>query len=135
MVAKNLKAIRRSQGLTQQQVADHAGINRTTYANYEQGGGIPDDTLESIALALGVTVDGIRRGASPDHDVLSRIKKLEADVNDIRALFAEQAKLFTTLTSQSQRIADNHFRELNSKIEELKSGNLGDLADQAGNGA
>ncbi|MED5046474.1 helix-turn-helix transcriptional regulator [Bacillus amyloliquefaciens] len=49
-----LKQIRLSQNLTQKQVADRAGIARTTYASIEQGernAGVP--TAKAIAQVLG----------------------------------------------------------------------------------
>lgn len=49
-----LRQIRLSQNLTQKQVADRAGIARTTYASIEQGernAGVP--TAKAIAQVLG----------------------------------------------------------------------------------
>ena len=42
MIAKNLKKFREEKGLTQQQVADELGINRSTYSYYELGRIQPD---------------------------------------------------------------------------------------------
>ena len=56
-VAKAISAIRGQHGLTQQQLADMAGVPRATLANMESDGGNPTiTTVIKIANALGVTV-------------------------------------------------------------------------------
>lgn len=60
----NLKAVRKARGMTQQELADAANINRVTIAKYELGQ--IDPTLESarkMADALGVTIDELVKGA------------------------------------------------------------------------
>lgn len=58
---------RRELGLTQQEVADEAGIHRTLSADYEREGAperVPtDDTLRGLADALGVPVQTIYKWA------------------------------------------------------------------------
>lgn len=49
-----LKEIREAQGLTQQDVADRAGIHRATYGQFEQGIRNPSvPTAKSISKVLG----------------------------------------------------------------------------------
>lgn len=58
----NLKAARIAAGLTQQQVADHIHIHRTTYTKYEtQSVEPPFPILRLLADLLRVTVDDLLR--------------------------------------------------------------------------
>lgn len=60
MLCDQLKYIRQANGMTQQQLSDALGINRSTYAPYETGRNRPDiDVLAHIAEVCGVTVDYI----------------------------------------------------------------------------
>ena len=53
--AKKIKAIRKSQKLTQKEVAEKMGTGQSSYAQYEIGRRIPRrETLDRIAAALGV---------------------------------------------------------------------------------
>jgi len=53
-----LRAIRRSRNLTQQEVADRAGISQPALSRIELGGGVPDiETLRRLGNAMGVRVD------------------------------------------------------------------------------
>ncbi|MCH5179908.1 MAG: helix-turn-helix domain-containing protein [Erysipelotrichales bacterium] len=55
---KNLKILRKSLGLTQQQLADKLFVNRNTYQNYEAGTTEPDfATVKKIASFFNVTID------------------------------------------------------------------------------
>lgn len=58
----NLRAIRETRGLTQNELAEATKIHRVTIAKYEKG--LVDPTLENakkMADALGVTVDDLIR--------------------------------------------------------------------------
>lgn len=59
-LSKNLPVIRRSCGMTQQQVSDLLSINRTTYTKYETGVSEPSlDLLLRIAALFRVSVDDL----------------------------------------------------------------------------
>ncbi|MEG1884526.1 MAG: helix-turn-helix transcriptional regulator, partial [Clostridia bacterium] len=54
---ENLKNARRAKKLTQQEVADHLGIERSSYARYESGSREPDiETINALAKYLDVSV-------------------------------------------------------------------------------
>ena len=54
----NLKEIRLARGMTQEQLADKVGIERTSITNYELGTREPSlDTLRKLAEALDCTLD------------------------------------------------------------------------------
>ena len=62
----SLKTIRRSAGLTQQQLADKSQIHRVTIARIENGTAKPgSDTLCALSSALGCTVDALMGESIP----------------------------------------------------------------------
>lgn len=52
-VAAELQQVRRAKGVSQQELADLAGLTRITVHRYESGGAIKLDELERMCLALG----------------------------------------------------------------------------------
>lgn len=57
-LGQRLKACRKAKGLTQQELANILGLNRSTYAKYETGDNEPDnDTLQKLADFFDVQVD------------------------------------------------------------------------------
>lgn len=62
-IGQFIAALRKSSGLTQQDVADSLGITDKTVSKWECGKGLPDITaLPAIAELFGVTTDEILRG-------------------------------------------------------------------------
>lgn len=60
---KLIAELRRSKGLTQQQLADQMNLSNKTISKWESGSGSPDlSNLPVLADALGVTVDELLRG-------------------------------------------------------------------------
>ncbi len=58
--AARLSAARKSQGLTQQQLADRSGAHVTQIRRYEAGSSQPTlDVLRALALALNVSADSL----------------------------------------------------------------------------
>ena len=70
--ATRLTAARKRQGLTQQALAEHAGVHVTQIRRYEAGTSAPTlDVLRNIAVALHVSIDSLafgedERGPSDD---------------------------------------------------------------------
>ena len=59
-IGKNIKSIRKSQGVTQVYVAKELGIPYQTYNNYENGKRTPQpDVLLAIAKVLNVSIEKI----------------------------------------------------------------------------
>lgn len=55
---ERLRQLRKGKGLTQQQMADTLGVDRTTYTKYENGASEPNiATLRQLAAIFGVTLD------------------------------------------------------------------------------
>ena len=60
LIGENLKSLRKSLGLTQQQLADKLGISRVNYTRYETNASSPDfQTLVAIADFYDVSLDVI----------------------------------------------------------------------------
>jgi transcriptional regulator with XRE-family HTH domain len=70
--ATRLTAARKRQGLTQQALAEHAGVHVTQVRRYEAGTSAPTlDVLRNMAVALHVSIDSLafgedERGPSDD---------------------------------------------------------------------
>ena len=76
-IGDNLKAARNAKGLKQKDAADMFGIPVTTYSNYENGVRTPPlKHLETIAAALGVTVDYLLNGVDPHADALASMERI-----------------------------------------------------------
>jgi transcriptional regulator with XRE-family HTH domain len=62
VVARNLRLLRQASGLSQEQLADRAGLDRNYVGKLEREENSPTvDTLESLALALQVDVERLVR--------------------------------------------------------------------------
>ena len=70
--ALNLKGLRQDQGLSQEELADMAGIDRTYVSLLERGQySATIDILERIAVALGVRPADLLREPDPSNDSMS----------------------------------------------------------------
>lgn len=69
VVARNLRLLRQASGLSQEQLADRAGLDRNYVGKLEREENSPTvDTLESLALALQVDVERLVRRDRPVRD-------------------------------------------------------------------
>ena len=72
-IGQRVKALRTMAGLTQQELADRAGLQRTHIGRIEDGAfGSQVETIQQVAEALGMTVDIIDPGLQD----LAPLKKL-----------------------------------------------------------
>lgn len=91
-IGQKIKILRKTRGLTQQQLADKLNVKRATISNYEIGRRSPHiKELELIAEALGVGLDYFGYGGSETIDLIARAKVL-FESNDIPA--DEKAKIY-----------------------------------------
>ena len=73
MLGDRLRAIRKEHGLTQQNIADVLGVDRTTYTVYEGGSITPSPaTLVKLSQIYNVTV-GYLIGVEENHPELRKI--------------------------------------------------------------
>lgn len=77
-IGKKIKILRKTRGLTQQQLADKLGIKRATISNYEIGRRSPSNVkeLEKIAEALGVNIEYFGIAGGEVYDLVARAKLL-----------------------------------------------------------
>ena len=76
-IGKKIKILRKTRGLTQQQLADKLRVKRATISNYEIGRRSPHiKELEDIAEALGVNLEYFGFGGSAAVDLIARAKVL-----------------------------------------------------------
>jgi transcriptional regulator with XRE-family HTH domain len=67
-MARNLRLLRRASGLSQEQLADLAGLDRNYIGKLEREENSPTlDTIEAIALALQVDVENLIGRDTPQH--------------------------------------------------------------------
>ena len=77
-IGKKLKQLRKSKGLTQEQVAEKVDITRSTISNYEIGRRTPHlKDLSALAGVFGVGLDYFGLSAKDDaFEVISRAKEI-----------------------------------------------------------
>lgn len=108
MINERLKAVRKSSGLSQQNVADYLGLDRTTYTYYEMGTTCPSvATFTKLAQLYKTTVaylicetdspkrecDDAQPRVAEEHDFLKTITKEEKVLISLyRALDEEDKK-------------------------------------------
>lgn len=79
MLSENMKAIRKSKGLSQQELAVKLNVVRQTVSKWEQGLSVPDsDLLISLSEALETPVS-----------ILLGEKVIEAEADDLKAISAK----------------------------------------------
>ncbi len=62
--AKNLAALRRARGLSQEQLAEHLGVSRQSVSKWESGVCLPElATLDALCTRFGCTLDALLRGS------------------------------------------------------------------------
>lgn len=102
-IGKKLKQLRKSRGMTQEQVADKVAITRSTISNYEIGRRTPHlKDLSALAGVFGVGLDYFGISAKDEaFDLISRAKEIfESD--DVshetkESLYREMMKLYLNL--------------------------------------
>lgn len=92
-IGKKIKILRKTRGLTQEQLAEKLGCKRATISNYEIGRRNPQNVkeLEKLAEALGVTLEYFGFGGNSINDLVARAK-LIFENEDITA--EEKAKAY-----------------------------------------
>lgn len=94
-IGKKIRILRKTRGLTQEQLADKLNIKRATISNYEIGRRSPHiKELEEISEALGVNLEYFGFGGSAAVDLVARAKVLFED-NSISA--EEKAKAYKSI--------------------------------------
>lgn len=81
-IGQKIKILRKTRGLTQEQLAERLNVKRATISNYEIGRRSPHiKELEEIATVLGVGLDYFGIGGNAAVDLIARAKVLfESDI-------------------------------------------------------
>ena len=92
LLAGNLRRLRRERGLTQRELAEAAGLNRSVVARYEQGHTAPHrDCVAALAYALSVDVEAlIGEGAAFERDVLGEFGAMLRNLRRARGLTQQE---------------------------------------------
>lgn len=78
----NLKAYRKSRGLTQENISNRLGIKRSTYAKYEIGENQPDyKTLERLADFFNISTDELLGRSS--YDSTTKFRRKQTSLEEI----------------------------------------------------
>lgn len=108
-LTRNLRALRKAHGYTQEDMSKMLNIERQSYSNYETGRRIPNiEVLSTIADFLGVTVDfliqdfpepaDIHSSASSDYSVMQLVTDYlsmsKEDQKEVRQFIAFRKSLF-----------------------------------------
>lgn len=107
-IATRLTAARKQRGLTQQALAEHAGVHVTQIRRYEAGTSAPTlDVLRNIAIALHVSTDSL---AFADHergpaDDLKLAFEATADLDPAEQAMVKQLIEAVPLKHQAKRWA------------------------------
>lgn len=81
-IAKKIRALRKTRGMTQQQLADALGIDRASVSNYEIGRRQPRlSELEKIASVLGASLDYFGVTGNDVKDLIARARVVFEDEN------------------------------------------------------
>lgn len=90
-IGERIKALRERRGLTQPQLMDAMGLDRSKFRslqNWEAGGGTSHENYERLSEALGCSYDYLVTGAEampPAEDVLSRLDEIDAHLERLAA--------------------------------------------------
>ena len=69
MLADNLVMLRNLKGMTQEQVAEVAGVSRQSYAKWEQGETVPDiEKCDRLAKLYGISIDALKTSLGNGHN-------------------------------------------------------------------
>lgn len=101
-IGKKIKILRKTRGLTQQQLADKLKVKRATISNYEIGRRSPHiKELEDIAEALGVNLDYFGFGGGAAIDLVARARVLfeseDIPASEKQAAYKEIMKLYLNM--------------------------------------
>lgn len=89
---RNLKALRKERGITQENMANSINTSRSCISNYESGNREPDnETIRIIADYFGVSIDFLLGRSAvktvfKDEDVMSKLHELLSSLDSVKSL-------------------------------------------------
>ena len=99
MIGKKIQAIRKTRGLSQQQLADLMDVTRSTISNWECGRRSPHlNELESLANKLNVTLEYFKESGDDVKELLAKASQVFNDKNvssqDKANIYKELMKIY-----------------------------------------
>jgi len=131
-ISANLLRIRKDKGITQEVLAENAGISRGAYRNVEKGRSLPQaDTLKSIASVLGVHLKELLRPVRTLERVrfrsLKRLKSRDQILSEVTRWLSDFSDLENLVGDNSSHGLDS----LWSFVNESKSRDIVAIASKA----
>jgi len=119
-IAANLLRLRKDRSITQEQLAETAGLSRGAYRNLEKGRAVPrSDTLRVLSHALGVSVKELLIPVHPLECVrfrsLKRLKSRDQVLAEVARWLADFADMETLLGEQPKHVLKDIWRVLARK--------------------
>lgn len=112
---ENLKTLRKKHGFTQQEIADHLGIDTTSYGRIERGDrNLSAARLEVLAKFYKVSVNSI---LDEDNEVDSAIQKQDLSIEFLEYLKQENQFLRSSIASKDKQL--DFLIELNKEYKDL----------------
>ena len=104
---EKLRAARESKGLTQQQIADQMGIDKSTYCGYETGKRQPDLTkLKLLSQILGISGDTLLETGFAQKEAPTGTGERSVSDDDIKfALFGGSGDITDAMYEEVRRFA------------------------------
>ena len=104
-IGQKIKVLRKSRGMTQQQLADMLDVQRATISNYEIGRRSPHlKELESIAEVLGANLDYFAVSNNSLNDLVARARIV---FDDDQIPTSEKAKCFKEILKLYLELDEN----------------------------
>ena len=102
IIGKKIKALRKTRGMTQIQLAEALGLERASISNYETGRRSPHlQQLEQIAKVLGVSLEYFGVETNEVHDLIARAKLVfsnnEIPVQEKANVYKEVMRLYLSI--------------------------------------
>ena len=94
-ISQNIKAYRKNNNLTQQQLADHLGVTHQTVSNWESGRSMPNiDTLTHIADKMDTDINYLLYGKKADNEQLKKQIAINAILYAIVHILWQAVRLY-----------------------------------------
>ncbi len=120
-LSARLKSLRKSHGLTQQDIGAYLNISRQGYSHYENGTRIPDfHVLERLADLYGLTIDGLLVPCSNEEDSPGKIAEEEPSAEALAALSRPEQTLINLFSQLSPEDKDDFMDLLSIKLHQTR---------------
>ena len=107
-ISKNIQKIRQEKGITQSQVAEAIGMERTNYFRIEKRGNkLSVEQLEKIAGALGVSVVDLMTGEPGKVEDVGKVRELEKKIESLEKWLKDKETIIDTFNHRHLQNNEN----------------------------